>query len=251
MKAVRLQLWQDMVNYKKPTSFQIKESYPLPPYSTVIGMVHSLCGFTEYHPMRVSVQGKSFSRVNDLYTRYEFKSGAPYEAGRHQLEAGGCGIGRGIATAELLVDVELLLHIVPDDESLIDEIYKAFCLPREYPSLGRREDILTINDCRIVTLTETVLNHEVSLPDDRCAYIPLAMLGEYRIRLQRGAHSGKYAGTRYALAKNYVPVNFGRAASPKVFRQWEKVDVLYASAIAALDDETFLLDDEQNIAFLA
>ena len=105
MKAVRLKLWQDMVNYKRPTSFQIKESYPLPPYSTVIGMVHSLCGFTEYHPMRVSVQGKSFSRVNDLYTRYEFKSGAPYEAGRHQLEAGGCGIGRGIATAELLVDV--------------------------------------------------------------------------------------------------------------------------------------------------
>lgn len=248
-----------MVNYKKPTSFQIKESYPLPPYSTVIGMVHSLCGFTEYHPMQVSIQGKSFSRVNDLYTRYEFKSGMTYDPGdkaagkpgRHQLNAGGYGIGRGIATAELLVDVELLLHIVPDDESLIDEIYKAFCCPREYPSLGRREDILTIDDCRIVTLTETMLERTVSLPYDRCAYIPLTMLGEYRIRLQRTAHSGKYYGTRYTLPKNYVPVNFGRASSPKIFRQWEKVDVLYASAIAALDDETFLMDDDRDIVFLA
>ncbi len=34
-----------MVNYRVPTSFQLKESYPLPPYSTVIGMVHSLCNF--------------------------------------------------------------------------------------------------------------------------------------------------------------------------------------------------------------
>ena len=255
MKAVKLKLWQDMVNYKKPTSFQLKESYPLPPYSTVIGMVHSLCGFTEYHPMRVSVQGKSFSRVNDLYTRYEFKSGASYEAGRHQLEAGGFGIGRGIATAELLVDVELLLHIVPDDESLVDEIFEAFCRPREYPSLGRREDILTIDDCRIVTLEETILNNQLILPDNnRCAYIPLTMLGDVdneKVSLERGAHSGKYSGTRYTLPKNYATVNFGRTSSPKVFRQWEKVDVLSASAITALQDNTFLLDADQDIVFLA
>ena len=134
---------------------------------------------------------------------------------------------------------------------MIDEIYKALLCPHEYPSLGRREDILTIDDCRIVTLTETVLEGQVRLPDDRCAYIPLTMLGEDRINLRRGAHSGKYYGTRYALAKNYVPVNFGGASSPKVFRQWEKVDVLYASAITALEDETFLVDDERDIVFLA
>ncbi|MDR2880246.1 MAG: CRISPR-associated protein Cas5, partial [Fusobacteriales bacterium] len=27
MKAIRIKLWQDMVNYKKPTSFQLKETY--------------------------------------------------------------------------------------------------------------------------------------------------------------------------------------------------------------------------------
>ena len=43
MKAIRVKLTQDMVNYRKPTSFQLKETYPLPPPSTVIGMVHYLC----------------------------------------------------------------------------------------------------------------------------------------------------------------------------------------------------------------
>ncbi|PKM86175.1 MAG: type I-B CRISPR-associated protein Cas5, partial [Firmicutes bacterium HGW-Firmicutes-12] len=119
MEAIRVSLRQDMVNYKKPTSFQLKETYPLPPYSTVIGMVHNLCGYSEYQPMQISVQGRYFSKVNDLYTRYEFKNAMPYDGTRHQLQVGQYGVGQGVATAELLVDVELLLHIAPEDQSLI------------------------------------------------------------------------------------------------------------------------------------
>ncbi len=76
MKAIRLKLYQNLVNYKKPTSFQLKETYPLPPYSTVSGMIHYACGFTEYKEMEISIQGKYHSKVNDLYTRYEFGSGS-------------------------------------------------------------------------------------------------------------------------------------------------------------------------------
>jgi len=57
-KAIRIKCSQQLANYRKPTSFLIKESYPLPPYSTVIGMIHVACGFTEYHPMDISIQGK-------------------------------------------------------------------------------------------------------------------------------------------------------------------------------------------------
>ena len=73
MKAVKLKLYQNMVNYKVPTSFQLKESYPLPPYSTVIGMVHSLCDFKEYKPMKISISGNYFSKVNDLYKDMNLK----------------------------------------------------------------------------------------------------------------------------------------------------------------------------------
>lgn len=44
-KAVRIIAYQNMASYRVPSSLAIKESYPLPPYSSVIGMVHAACGF--------------------------------------------------------------------------------------------------------------------------------------------------------------------------------------------------------------
>lgn len=47
-RAIRVQCYQTLANYRKPSSFIIKETYPLPPYSTVLGMIHAICGFTDY-----------------------------------------------------------------------------------------------------------------------------------------------------------------------------------------------------------
>src|SRR5699024_4081324 len=98
--------------------------------------------YKEYKEMDLSIQGEYYSKVNDLYTVYEFGN-QKYEGGRHQLkvkdEARTVGITRGVATIELLVDVELLIHVRPKDENRMNEIYNALKMPREYPSLGRRE----------------------------------------------------------------------------------------------------------------
>ena len=127
MRAVRIKLYQNLCNYKMPTSLQLKETYPLPPYSTVIGMIHNVCGFTEYTPMRISVQGKYYSKINDLYTRYEF-AGATYEEGRHQVKIPfqdkELGLMRGVSTAELLVDVEIVIHINLDEDKKLEEMRK-------------------------------------------------------------------------------------------------------------------------------
>lgn len=248
-KAVRLRLYQNMVNYKKPTSFQLKETYPLPPYSTVIGMIHSLCDYKEYKEMEISIQGKYHSKVNDLYTRYEFKNGMTYDPKRHQLQVGEFGVGRGISTTELLVDVELLIHIIPQDQSLIEEIENAFLYPREYPSLGRREDIVTIDEVKVVDIFEDELDEDIELNDNFTAYIPINMLNEESIIVDGGAAGIRNRGTRYKLTKNYMPINHGSAKSPKVFRVWNKVDVLYSSLITAIEGEEIFKDKDNNIIF--
>ena len=150
MKAIKLKLYQNMVNYKVPTSFQLKESYPLPPYSTVIGMVHSLCDFKEYKPMKISISGNYFSKVNNLYTRHEFNNSD--------------NVIKGPATIELLVDVNLTIHIIPEDQSeeFLNMIFEAFKYPKEYPSLGRREDIVLIKDVKIVNVEEKRLKKDLS-----------------------------------------------------------------------------------------
>jgi CRISPR-associated protein Cas5t len=250
-RAVRLKLYQNMVNYKKPTSFQLKETYPLPPYSTVIGMVHGLCNYDEYKEMEISIQGRYNSKVNDLYTRYEFKNGMKFDATRHQLKAGEFGISRGISTIELLVDVELLIHIIPKDQSLVEEIEQAFIYPREYPSLGRREDLTVIEEVKVVDIFEEELEEDIELDRDYTAYIPLSMIRDESIIVE-DIEEVKGSGTRYKITKNYnKSENYGTATSPRIFREWNKIDVLYSSRITAIQSETVMRDIDNNIVFNA
>lgn len=69
MKALRIILRQNQANYRIPEAVINKMTYPLPPFATVIGAIHSACGWTSYHPMRLSVQGgfesKSLEAVQD------------------------------------------------------------------------------------------------------------------------------------------------------------------------------------------
>ncbi|ABR48351.1 CRISPR-associated protein Cas5 family [Alkaliphilus metalliredigens QYMF] len=252
-KAVRIKLYQETANYKKPTSFQLKETYPLPPYSTVIGMVHSLCDYKEYKEMNISIQGKYFSKTNDLFTRYEFKNGMTFDSTRHQIQVGDFGVGQGVATTELLVEVELLIHIIPTDQDLIQEIEQAFLYPREYPSLGRREDLAVINEVTVVDISEKELEEDVVLDENYAAYIPLKMIRDEEVVLD-GAEPGiRSRGTRYKLTKNYELVNQGTKKAPKIFRKWKKVEVLYTSHIKAVGDdeegEFVLMDQDGNIVF--
>lgn len=58
MKAIRLHIKQSSANYRREETVACRMTYPLPPYSTVIGAIHKACGYTSYHPMRLSIQGK-------------------------------------------------------------------------------------------------------------------------------------------------------------------------------------------------
>lgn len=248
-KAVRLKLYQNLVNYKKPTSFQLKETYPLPPYSTVIGMVHNLCRYKEYKEMEISIQGKYYSKVNDLFTRYEFKNGMKYDEKRHQLEVGEFGVGRGISTTELLVDVGLLIHIIPKDQNLVEEIERAFLYPVEYPSLGRREDLVIIEEVKVVDVEEKMLTQDIELKQDHTAYIPASLIENDSIKLLGSEPGIVNRGTRYKLTKDYELVNYGTKRSPKIFRKWNKVDVIHTSSIIAVEEENILIDEDDNVVF--
>jgi CRISPR-associated protein Cas5t len=207
-----------MPNYKKPTSFQLKETYPLPPYSTVIGMVHKACGFETYQQMQVSVQGRYQSKVNDLWTRYE--GFIAYEEARHAIKIpkgeNYVGMSKGVATAELLVGVELLLHIVPNDKTLVDKIHTSLKKPREYLSLGRHEDLLCVDGADgvdIVDITEMKTEDTLFLNYD--AYVPRKDFKRDELENARG--------TIYQINKSY------KLSDDNKNRIWEKIEVIHCS----------------------
>ena len=252
MKSIRLKLKQNLVNYKLPTSFQLKETYPLPPYSTVIGMVHNTCNYIEYKPMKISVQGKYHSKVNDLATRYEFKNGMTFDASRHQIKVGEYGISRGVSNVELLSDVELVIHIVPEDENLIEEIFNAFKAPREYISLGRREDLVVVDEVKIVEISEERIKDEnLRIDRDYRAYVPVEIIDKKKVFVEGNIDTIQYKGTMYNLTKDYVSVNYGSTKSPKFFRKWNKIKVHYVSNIVASRRRAITVDEDSYMVFLA
>jgi len=72
MEVLRITLTQSSANYKKEETVLNKMTYPLPPFSTVIGALHSACGYKSYHPMDISIQGKYESMHKEPYTDYCF-----------------------------------------------------------------------------------------------------------------------------------------------------------------------------------
>ena len=72
MKALRIHLTQSSANYRKEATIQNKMTYPLPPFSTIIGAIHNACGFKEYKEMRISIQGDYKSMAKETYRDQAF-----------------------------------------------------------------------------------------------------------------------------------------------------------------------------------
>lgn len=196
MQAIRVIARQTLASYRKPSSIQVKETYPLPPYSTVIGMIHTACGFENYVDMDISIQGSYYSTINEIYTRYEFKPNY-YEKGRHSIKiessTGTTGLTVGPAYIELLTNVNLIFHIKPKDEKMLDSIYNGLRKPKEYLSLGRKEDLLIIEDVKVVNVEEKELEEDYILKND--IYIPWSEETKQILNIY---------GTMYNLNKEYT-----------------------------------------------
>lgn len=211
-KAIRVCLYQMMANYRKASSFLVKESYPLPPYSTVIGMIQTACGFKEYHPMKLSIQGSNASEFFDYQTLYTFGP-TSFDASRHQIkvpmgEDKPVGVTCGPRPVMLLSDINLVIHIFPENEEDFDVILNGLRNPVFYPCLGRREDTVRIDDVSVVELSKTDSeDDDLLITTSYPAYLPLAYLSE-PIRK-------KLSGTVYTLPKCFE--------FEKGFRNWSVV----------------------------
>ena len=233
-KAIRVQCFQNLVNYRKPSSFIIKETFPLPPYSTVLGMIHAACGYQEFHPMKLCIQGTNSGMVSELYTRYSFSSGTKYEEGRHQLCVDGkYGVFRGIANVELVCDNHMVIHIIPAEEDFA-HVYQSLLYPGRYLSLGRYEDLLDIERVDIVKIHQ---EEEVDLKRDM--YIPVAMAETLGIEKSRM--------TVYHLTKEYEITKQG-------LRRWKKengrVHAFYYPAGNTLGQGAYVDDFEEDAALV-
>lgn len=199
MKAILVETYQQTAHFRKPVTFEIKETYPLPPYSTVIGAIHSMCGLTEYVDMDISIQGVSDCICFDFSTEYLFNPTTQFEKERHSIAYSGldpkgnnriCGVTKAPAHVETIHGLKLVLHIVVKNESIFDKVLDGIKNPIVIPTLGRAEDTIKIVDVQVVDIEK--LEDELEIPSCKYdLYMPLE-------------NNDNKKGTLYRLNKKYV-----------------------------------------------
>ena len=213
MKILKLKLFQETACYKKPFAFKVAETYPLPPYSTVIGMCHKIIGAGpgEFYPMNVSVQGGYESIFSNYQNLRMFK-------GKDKVTA----MPRNV---HQLLNVELILHIQAEDET-IDKIYKNIIEGNETFTLGRNEDLVRVDEIKIIKEPSIIKYGDI---DKHNAYVPVTQLDDY------------VQGINYRLNTIYkIEDNL---------RKWEKVDVKYIEKNTQEEIDNVLQDEDGDYIF--
>ncbi len=190
LTVLKIKIYQPVAHYRIPfTSGARRHTYPIPPYSTVIGLLCNILGIRNekgegepceregcscaYHKLKnikISICGNFKSKVAE-YTWLRnlnkedhinrFGSIENRWVGGHIEHIG----GQSPALIDILNDVKLVIYVYHDDERFLKEIENSFKNPekRIYPlHLGRAEDWIVIEDLKIfkVEISEIEANYE-------------------------------------------------------------------------------------------
>ena len=148
MKILKLKIYQETACYKKPFATKVAETYPLPPYSTIIGMFHKILQAKpgEYFPMNISIQGNYESIFSNYQNLRMYK-------GKDKVTA----MPRNVHE---LLNVNLIIHVEAEDE-IIDKIYYNITNGIETFTLGRNEDLVRIDDVKILEEIQDIEEVEI------------------------------------------------------------------------------------------
>lgn len=234
MKVLRIQCYQETACYTKPFANKVAETYPLPPYSTVKGMIHSVMGATELLPFSLSIQGTFNSRIVDYRKTYmvkkkEFAMPIILDGLSSVVPSYDTNIMSSMPLyTHMLYDVYLVIHIRAD-EDLLQQIQTSVQTNDQHLSLGRYEDLLRIDNVTLVDL------HEVDEPKrlKHSVYIPKHYIED------------SINGIPYRLNWTYTIKNNNR--------EWTRIPVVYVNKDQILDNDDFIMpiyvDKDDNVVF--
>lgn len=157
-------------SWRPPEAMTFHRTYPLPPYTSVVGMLGAAMGlelseafeFVKEHAVQLGVGGWSSGLMKDLWKIQKLGDSAE--------------IGSAILLREHCVDVRLVLLFASDNQSTLQRIQQGFDCPRFPLTAGQSDSLLRIAATHIVdqatveseTVHSTLLYNELT-PEYRTA----------------------------------------------------------------------------------
>ena len=161
MECLKFELYSPCATFKTPFSLKGIETYPLPPYSTIIGLLYTALGRKrEGEEFSISVQGDYEAIFRD-YIRFR-----KYNRKDKELQVLPLEVPR-------LYNLRCVVHVL-GESNLLTEFMNALRKPKVYLFLGGGEYPVFVKNPRKVGVKE----EEVELEIKRSAFVP-----ENKVRL--------------------------------------------------------------------
>lgn len=171
MKVLRLRIYQPQAHYRVPFTYQRRHTYPLPPYSTVIGFLCNVLGiddqkkqenlngkqiilYDELKKIKISIAGNFESKTTEYVWFRNLSKTAHVDrfgcvenrsVGGHVEHIG----GQSPVPIDVLNEVRLVIHLAHEKEIFLKLIKSSLENPArrlEVLHLGRAEDWIVIEE---------------------------------------------------------------------------------------------------------
>jgi CRISPR-associated protein Cas5t len=161
MKILKIRIYQPQAHYRIPFTFQRRHTYPLPPYSTVIGFLINALGIFNQEDdlykngvknLKISIAGRFGSKITEYIWFRNLKKEKHTqrfgyvenrEINGHIEHIG----GQSPMQIDVLNDVHLAIYIAHKDEKYLEEIRENLSNPKnrlEVLHIGRAEDWIVL-----------------------------------------------------------------------------------------------------------
>lgn len=209
-KIIKLKIYQEKAVFRIPWSMEVIETYPLPPYSTILGFIHNMLKVhNTIYGINISIQGKYENLTREL-VRYQ-----KYEKGKNE------GKFYPIVVTSL-ANLELIIHIKMPDHKLHINLLQSLKDPPYFPYLGRPEDLIT----HMEIYEDEEKEFEPSKTEEGALTLPYNCYVNADI-----AKNLKINGIPYLIPSYYkLAPAIGRGKSRETFRDFEMINVIYAQA---------------------
>jgi len=206
-KIIKLKIFQEKAVFRMPYSMEVIETYPLPPYSTILGFIHNMMSKTDtIKDINISIQGKYGSLSREFVRYHKFEKGS-YEGKFYPI----------IITS--LIDLELIIHIKMPSEELHKELFYSLQNPPYFPYLGRPEDLIT----QMEVLEEYERECDPSKTERGTLTIPYDSFIPFEV-----AQNLEMTGVPYLIPAYYILKSFKKKKESEIFRNFEMIKVVYA-----------------------
>ncbi len=185
LRFLKIKIYQPQAHYRIPFTYQRRHTYPIPPYSTVLGLIANVLGIRNvpgqeepcikencncnYHKLKeikISICGKFIAKTSEYTWLRNLKKDYHinrFGAVENRFVAGHIEhIGGQVPSIiDILNEAKILIYLYHHDEDFLEKIKNSFenpTSPRSPLHLGRAEDWIVIEDLTYIDPIKDEIN---------------------------------------------------------------------------------------------